>query len=267
MKKILVIISAIVVVSAGTAAFFFIANKKNKEVLRVAPTPFIGEADKALAGGDLLKAKKIYQKALEDTADPEKLKNIRKKIEDINLQLLFSPVLDEGSTRYAVIAGDVLVKIANRFNTTVNLIKRANNLKSDALDIGQSLKINTYPFSLLVYKSQNLLFLKRGNEILKTYIVSTGKEGCTPEGVFKIVNKLENPTWFKAGSVIPPGSPENILGSRWLGIDKNGYGIHGTTMPQDLGKQVTAGCVRMRNEEVEELYDIIGVGTEVTIVN
>jgi lipoprotein-anchoring transpeptidase ErfK/SrfK len=86
-------------------------------------------------------------------------------------------------------------------------------------------------------------------------------------GTFKIVNKLPNPTWFKAGAVLPSDSPENILGSRWLGLDKKGYGIHGTTMPQDLGKQVTAGCVRMKNEEVEELYDIVGTGTEVTVVN
>jgi lipoprotein-anchoring transpeptidase ErfK/SrfK len=50
-----------------------------------------------------------------------------------------------------------------------------------------------------------------------------------------------------------------------MGFDITGYGIHGTTEPDKIGQQVTAGCVRMRNEEVEELYTLIPVGTEVTI--
>jgi lipoprotein-anchoring transpeptidase ErfK/SrfK len=51
-----------------------------------------------------------------------------------------------------------------------------------------------------------------------------------------------------------------------MGFDLKGYGIHGTTEPQHLGKQVTAGCVRMANSDAEELYTIIPVGTEVTVV-
>jgi lipoprotein-anchoring transpeptidase ErfK/SrfK len=118
-----------------------------------------------------------------------------------------------------------------------------------------------------VYKSQNILILKTDEEIIKTYIVSTGKNNSTPVGTFKIANKLINPTWFKAGAVVAAGSPENILGTRWLGFNLPGYGIHGTTDPKSVGKQVTEGCVRMLNSEVEELYSIVPVGTEVTIVD
>ena len=62
-----------------------------------------------------------------------------------------------------------------------------------------------------------------------------------------------------------PDSPENILGTRWLGISYPGYGIHGTTIPESLGSQSTSGCIRMLNEEVEELYSIVPYGTEVEI--
>ena len=65
--------------------------------------------------------------------------------------------------------------------------------------------------------------------------------------------------------MIPSESPENILGTRWLGFDMPGYGIHGTTQPDSIGKQATAGCVRMLNSEAEELYDLLPIGTEVTI--
>jgi lipoprotein-anchoring transpeptidase ErfK/SrfK len=102
---------------------------------------------------------------------------------------------------------------------------------------------------------------------MKTYTVATGKENSTPTGSFKIVNKLRNPTWFRTGAVIPPNSPENVLGSRWLGLDIKGYGIHGSRDINEIGKQVTMGCVRMRNQEIEEVYDIVPVGTEVTIID
>ena len=123
----------------------------------------------------------------------------------------------------------------------------------------------TAPFSIVVDKSQNTLILKTDEEIIKTYIVSTGINNSTPVGNFKIINKLSNPTWFKAGAVVAPNSPDNILGSRWLGFDLPGYGIHGTTDPQSLGKQVTQGCVRMSNSDIEELYAVVPIETEVTI--
>jgi lipoprotein-anchoring transpeptidase ErfK/SrfK len=86
-------------------------------------------------------------------------------------------------------------------------------------------------------------------------------------GNFKIVNKLINPPWFKAGAVVPPESPDNILGSRWMGFNLTGYGIHGTTEEETIGRQITQGCVRMTNSEVEELFAIVPTGTEVTIVD
>ena len=67
--------------------------------------------------------------------------------------------------------------------------------------------------------------------------------------------------------MIPPESPDNALGSRWLGFDIKGYGIHGTLQPDKIGQQVTAGCVRMRNADVEELYRILPYATEVVITD
>ena len=86
-------------------------------------------------------------------------------------------------------------------------------------------------------------------------------------GTFKIITRIPNPVWYTQGAVVPTDSPENVLGSRWMGIDKKGYGIHGTIDPEAIGKQATAGCVRMTNRDAEELFDIVPVGTEVTIVD
>ncbi|MBD3264032.1 MAG: L,D-transpeptidase family protein [Candidatus Omnitrophica bacterium] len=265
MKKVQIIIVSLIILLVGFSAFIFFSGDKEKRI--PSPSSLFKEAREKLENNELLEAKDLYRKVLEESENIEQLREIQDKIETINVDILFSPRKDECTTIYEVKPNDALFKIARKFNTTVNLIKRANNLTSDIIRPGQELKINNCKFSIVVDKSQNILFLKRGDELFKTYRVSTGKNNNTPTGTFKIINKLENPTWYKTGAVIPPGSPENILGSRWMGFDTSGYGIHGTTEPQDLGKQITLGCIRMRNDEVEELYDIVPVGTEVTIVD
>ena len=226
------------------------------------------EAKNLEKNNELIKARTIYQQVLTQLSDINQIKQIKAKIENLNIRILFSPLVDEDSFLYEVKPGDTLGKIARRFNTTVGLLKRSNNLKNDIIKVGQKLKVIKAQFSVLVDKSQNKLFLKEGDKIIKAYVVSTGKGGCTPVGEFKIVNKLKNPVWFRkdVGAVVPAKSPKNVLGSRWMGISMPGYGIHGTIHPEELGKSVTRGCIRMRNKDVEELYDILPKGAKVTIM-
>ena len=176
-----------------------------------------------------------------------------------------SPKPDGHSVIYPVQTGDTLTSISKKHHLAVDLVKKINGLTDDKLTVGEKLKLPTYKLSLVVDKAQNRLILKGDEEVLKTYVVSTGSNNSSPVGVFKITDKLINPTWYKAGIVAPPGSPKNLLGTRWMGITKKGFGIHGTTEPEKLGQQVTAGCIRMKNEEVEELYGIVPPGTQVTI--
>ncbi len=225
------------------------------------------QAKSLVAEGKLLEAKKIYRELIQRYPDNSAVSNLEKELWDLNIKILFSPIKDDYSTIYEVQPGDTLSSIARKFHTTVALIKRSNNLRSDIIRPGQRLKILTAKVSIIVDKSQNKLFLKINDEIFKVYPCSTGKFNSTPTGKFKIVNKLVDPVWFKAGAIVPPESPKNILGTRWMGLDLKGYGIHGTTEPETIGKQVTNGCIRMHNKDVEELYDIVPIGTEVTIID
>jgi LysM repeat protein len=255
-------------------AAFFILNTKRGNVSPLAKRDNLGSVSGLLsraqtseAKGNLLDAKNAYQILVAEFPNSSEIVKWQRKLEDINIKLLFSPSVTDKTILYDIRPGDTLTKIANEFKTTVDLIKKSNNLLNDNIVPGRKIKVWTVPFSILIDKSQNVLILKADEEVIKTYVVSTGTNNSTPTGNFKIVNKLTNPTWFKAGAVVSSGSPDNILGSRWLGFDLPGYGIHGTTEPQSLGKQVTQGCVRMFNADVEELYTIVPVGTEVTIVD
>ncbi|MBN1354598.1 MAG: L,D-transpeptidase family protein [Candidatus Omnitrophica bacterium] len=230
-------------------------------------TALLALADSYTLKKDYVKAKEALLKFLESFPDSKAAGKAKKDVETLNIEILFSDVITDDSIRYEIKAGDTLSKIASKFGTTVELVKKSNGIKDDTIFPGRFLKVVNTKFNILVSKSGNTLELRKPNaEIVKTYVVSTGENLSTPEGTFLIEEKLVSPLWYKVGAVVEPGSQEYELGSRWLGLSVPGYGIHGTKDPSLIGKNITKGCVRMRNKDVEELYTIVPSGTEVTIV-
>lgn len=124
---------------------------------------------------------------------------------------------------------------------------------------------------VIINKKTNELVLINHNEIQHIYPVGTGKsEELTPEGEFTIIVKAKDPYFRKKD--IPGGTKENPLGSRWIGFDAEGtdgriYGIHGNSNPESIGHHVSAGCVRMYEKDVQQLYDEVPIGTKVLIVS
>lgn len=271
-RKLIIALTAACLAIFVSAVFLINLNKGRSAavgnpVVKASVNNLLTKAKELEESGQLQEAKEIYQSLISEHAGSQDVLQWQKKAEGLTIKLLFSPTITAKSELYTIKPGDTLINIAKSHGTTVDLIMKSNNLKDDKIFPGRQLKVWDAPFNILVDKSQNTLILKSGEDIIKTYTVSTGKDNSTPTGDFKIINKLKNPTWFKAGAVVPPDSPENILGTRWLGLDATGYGIHGTTEPEQLGKQVTQGCVRMANSDVEELYTIVPAGTEVIIVD
>lgn len=218
--------------------------------------------------GSLVKARDAYEIILMKYQNVDNILDVQESAGRLNIKIIFSPVITNRDALYQIEPGDTLLNIAKKFGTTVDLIKASNSLKSDVIQAGSKLKVSKAGYKILVDKTQNLLTVFFDDiMIMKVYRVSTGENNCTPTGTFKIVNKIKDPVWFTEGAIVPAESPDNILGSRWMGLSEEGYGIHGTVDPKTVGQQVTAGCVRMFNADVEELYTIVPVGTEVTIVD
>lgn len=102
--------------------------------------------------------------------------------------------------------------------------------------------------------------------MLKTYPVAIGKPSTpSPLGSYRIVNQIDHPTWCAHGNSVAPG-PQNPLGTRWIGLSKSGYGIHGTNEPDSIGKAISHGCIRMRNKDVEELFALVAPGLTVELI-
>jgi len=118
---------------------------------------------------------------------------------------------------------------------------------------------------IVVSIPDHTLALLDGDRVLHTWPIATGKESTpSPQGDFRIVNRVRNPVWYGPHQVTPPGS-HNPLGTRWMGLSARGYGIHGTNDPRSIGRSASHGCIRMRNQDVEELFDMVPVGVSVRL--
>ena len=101
--------------------------------------------------------------------------------------------------------------------------------------------------------------------VLQVFPVAVGADGSpSPRGSFEIVKRLEQPTYYHPGQVIPPGA-NNPLGPRWIGLNVKGYGIHGTNAPGSVGKAASHGCIRLKNRDIVKLFAMVQVGDTVEI--
>ncbi len=109
------------------------------------------------------------------------------------------------------------------------------------------------------------LALIENDRIVSIYPVAVGAPvSPSPAGTFSIVNRVSNPTYYRPGKVVSPGA-RNPIGTRWIGLSVKGYGIHGTDAPRSVGFAKSHGCIRLRNEDVERLFEQLRAGDVVEL--
>jgi lipoprotein-anchoring transpeptidase ErfK/SrfK len=140
--------------------------------------------------------------------------------------------------------------------------------------IEPKLAVATMGKTIFVKIRTRRLYLYEGGQLVKEYGIAVGMGAFpTPKGEFKIVNKRRNPTWSNPGSgwaksmpaYIGPGV-SNPLGTRALDLNSPGIRIHGTSKDYSIGTAASHGCMRMHRKDIEELFEIVPVGTPVIIV-
>jgi lipoprotein-anchoring transpeptidase ErfK/SrfK len=126
------------------------------------------------------------------------------------------------------------------------------------------------PVQLRLSLSDRRVYVYRGNIVEASFPVAVGKPGWeTPTGEFEVFSQISQPGWTNpfTGDVMPPGS-ENPLGDRWLGFWSDGnnvIGFHGTPNRDSVGRAASHGCVRMYNEDIRQLFDLVALGTRVIV--
>ena len=113
---------------------------------------------------------------------------------------------------------------------------------------------------IVVSIPEHKLALIENGEIVRIYSVAVGAPvSPSPVGTFSIVNRVSNPTYYKPGTVVGAG-PANPIGTRWIGLSAKGFGIHGTNQPASIGHAKSHGCIRLRNRDVEDLFERVRAG-------
>ncbi len=197
---------------------------------------------------------------------------------------------------YTIRPSDTLSRIATRHGLDLRRLLAINSLSTrKPIRAGQQIHLSDRHIppapqgaAIVVNIPDGLLYRYDGPQVT-VYPVALGeptdadaadpKRWRTPTGTFKVVEKRPNPVWTVPKSIqeqmreagkevltkVKPG-PDNPLGTRWIGLSAWGYGIHGTNAPSSIGRYSTHGCVRMRSEHVEEIFDAVSTGTQVRIL-
>ncbi len=217
---------------------------------------------------NIAQAREMYYQIIQSVTDFETVAEAKDQLSKINTEMLWSPALCDFTELYTIEKGDAAVSIGQKFKTTAWFITEANKVNANSLRPGRRIKVPKEPFWIVVNKLRcRLDLLTASGKFIKWYPVGVGELSYkTPPGEYKIINKEVNPTWYRPeGGILPAGHPDNALGSRWMGIGSS-LGIHGTNAPDTIGKPKSAGCIRMHNADVEELYKLVTYGTRVTII-
>jgi lipoprotein-anchoring transpeptidase ErfK/SrfK len=228
----------------------------------------LARAQQLRTEGDFLAARDAAWDVLARSRNPQAVDRARTLLGEVHIELVTTPRDMPEKVEYVVASGDSLARLAKKFDTTVELLQQSNNVPGSMIKIGDRLRILQGQFRMEIDKSDNLLDLYLNDRFFKRYRVGTGEYNRTPVGEFTITDRIPQPTWWRPdGKAIPYGSEENELGTHWLSLDVRGYGIHGTWKPDTIGRQASAGCIRLSNENIEELYNLIPVGTPVTVTD
>ena len=240
----------------------------------------ISRAESAASRNRLVEARTLYNAALFDpSADAPTQGMLRRRIMAINDTLLFGPTIsadDPFTKRYEIQPGDALSKLPRKLGLNVNwrFLQRINGISDPKrIRVGQWIKTVAGPFHAVISRSAYRLDLYMGESSELMYVASfpvgLGENDSTPLGswVVRKDSKLINPRWVnpRTGEVFTASDPNNPIGERWIGLEgvdaqtkpMSGYGIHGTIDPDSIGTQASMGCIRLENDDVALVYELL----------
>jgi lipoprotein-anchoring transpeptidase ErfK/SrfK len=141
----------------------------------------------------------------------------------------------------------------------------AGTLASSRADAANTVNPDAVVRRVVVSIPDRKLAVVENNEVVQVFAVAVGAPNTpSPSGTFTIVNRVANPTYYHSGKTIVSG-PQNPVGTRWIGLSQKGYGIHGTDQPSSIGYAKSHGCIRLRNSDVERLFERVRPGDVVEL--
>lgn len=241
---------------------------------RLSRNPRIDASLQRYEAGQIIEARQELNRMLAISRNADEQAELRRHLTKLADATIFSGQVrpdDPLVTTYTIQPGDMLLEVGRQFDLPYEVIMTINGIR-DATRIraGEKLKVPHGPFHARIHKSQFRLDVYLQDLYLRSFPVGLGATQETPEGVWKVKERLTNPTYYPPASAtdkrrIAPDDPKNPLGEHWIGLEgidgdalgREGYGIHGTIEPESIGKAVSLGCIRMHNDDVALLYQLM----------
>ena len=199
--------------------------------------------------------------------------------DDLNTNFATTPSGSEAKSKMkGLYYQDIKEMLGERFHMDVRYLDKLN--KNKEYKVGETItvlnnrgKLNQRINRIVANKADKTLYAYNGDKLVATYPTTVGSDATpSPKGSFKIINKVKMP-WYKSTvgegaqkkvHMIAPG-PNNPVGVVWMGLSKPSYGLHGSPVPEGISRQGSAGCVRLTNWDVLEVYANVENGAVVEL--
>lgn len=231
----------------------------------------------------IIEARDRLNKLLLTTMSEQQLSFVKKQLSTLSEKWLFSRVVfpeDKLCGSYKVELADRFEVLGKRFNVPYEILMKINNISNPkALRAGDNIKVINGPFHCRIYRSTFTMDLYLQDTFIRSFSVCLGKPGMeTPTGrwIVKPGGKLLSPTWTDpdTGKTYEAQDPGYPLGARWIGLEgldgtakgRTGFAFHGTKNPKQLGMAGSRGCIRLYDDDVKLVYDLLMPGMSQVVI-
>jgi lipoprotein-anchoring transpeptidase ErfK/SrfK len=235
--------------------------------------------------GKIVEARDKLNQALRMPMSPQQRSSVKNQLSELSNQWLFSRTVlpdDPLCESYQVRSGDLLTAIGDKYKVPYEILMTINRInRPEALQAGLPIKVIKGPFHAKVYRSTFTMDVYLQNTFVRSFRVGLGKPGMeTPTGLWRAKQdgKLVKPIWTNPvdGKTYHPEDPDYPLGSRWIALEglsgeaknRDGFAIHGTKEPEQIGSAGSQGCIRMHNGDAILVYNMMYPGlSQVEVVD
>ncbi|MFM7057223.1 MAG: L,D-transpeptidase family protein [Planctomycetota bacterium] len=248
--------------AAATADASVLVNGSQSEILDADFADAFQQSRALLKSGNILDAhaelSRLYWKA------PAQRRLLRPLLLQTAAEIFTSPEHHFGEP-HIVEYGETLESIGRQYEVPWQYLAKLNRVTPAKLQAGRELKVVRGPFGAVVDLSEFTLTVHAHGWYIRDYRIGVGRDGKTPLGRFQVQEKLENPVWYDPdGGTVEADDPENPLGEYWIGLG-NHIGIHGTIDPDSIGKAASRGCIHLGDDDIRDVFSLLGSGSEVTV--
>ena len=194
---------------------------------------------------------------------PEIRKQLAERLRAVSYRIYFAPQ-PHYMDGHVVEAGDTLQNIAKQSDVSWEYLAKLNRTDPKKIRPGQNLKLIRGPFAAVIDLSDMDLTIHSHGHFVHAFPIGLGKDSSAPLGTFKVQEKQRDPTYYGPEGVIEHDDAKNPLGEYLLDLGNN-YSIHGTIDESSIGKAESQGCIRLKNRDIADVYDLLTTDSEVLI--